>query len=46
MKCLDEYVSEFMFSDPSRRWGGVMKCKNPKFIEGRNVVYYMKGFDE
>ena len=29
-----------------RGWGGVIKCKNPKFLEGKHVVYHMKGLDE
>ena len=29
-------------------WGGgrVIKCKNPNFLEGRHVIYHMKGLDE
>ena len=46
MKVLDEYVSEFMLSDPFEGVGGVIGCKNTKFSEDRHVVYHMKGLDE
>ena len=38
--------SKFMFSIPSRVRGGVIKCKYPKFFDGRHVVYHMKGLEE
>jgi hypothetical protein len=43
MKSLEEYVSEFVFSDPSK---GGLNCKNSKFLDGRQVVYHVKGLNE
>jgi len=40
------HVSKFMFPNPSRVVGNVITCKHPKFLQGKHVVYHMKGLDE